>query len=62
MKSDNLTDKEKQSIKVLNFIAEWDGVITDEEDIKAILYEGIRKFISKKETTFMFNYKNSISN
>lgn len=43
-----LTDKEKQSIKVLNFIAEFDGIIRSEDDIKYLLQQGIEKFIAKK--------------
>lgn len=42
-----LTDKDKQAIKVLNFIATFDGVITHEEDIKCLLEEGIKEFIPK---------------
>lgn len=44
----NLTDKEKQSIKTLNFIAGYDGIIEDDGDIKYLLQQGIEKFISKK--------------
>tara|TARA_R110000772_G_C13244355_1_gene433963 strand:- start:893 stop:1084 length:192 start_codon:yes stop_codon:yes gene_type:complete len=43
-----LTDKEKQSIRTLNYIATFDGVITDEEEIKYLLNEGIKKFITPK--------------
>ena len=43
-----LTDKEKQSIKVLNFIASFDGIIQSEHDIEYLLIEGIMKFIPKK--------------
>jgi hypothetical protein len=43
-----LTDKEKQSIRTLNYIATFDGVITDEEEIKYLLNEGIKKFIAPK--------------
>ena len=46
--NDKLTDKEKQSIKTLNFIAEFDGIIENEDDIKYILNQGITKFVSKK--------------
>ena len=49
----NLTDKEKQSIKVLNYIATFDGIITDEEDIKLLLNEGIKKFIAVKRQHFV---------
>ncbi len=47
-KIEYLTDQEKQSIKVLNFIATYDGIITSEDEIKYILVQGIDKFISKK--------------
>ena len=43
-----LTDKEKQSIRTLNYIATFDGVITGEEEIKYLLNEGIKKFIAPK--------------
>lgn len=43
-----LTDAEKQAIRTLNFIAEFDGIITDEDDRKTLLNYGIEKFISKK--------------
>ena len=43
----HLTNEEKQAIKTLNFIATFDGIITDEENIKYILKAGIEKFIPK---------------
>ena len=43
-----LTDKEKQSIKVLNFIVTYDGVIESEDEVKYLLEQGIEKFIPKK--------------
>lgn len=43
-----LTDKEKQSIKTLNYIATFDGVIESEDEIKYLLNEGIKKFITPK--------------
>ena len=42
-----LTDQEKQAIKVLNFIAEHDGIIQSEDEIGFILNRGIEKFIPK---------------
>jgi hypothetical protein len=42
-----LTDQEKQAIKVLNFIAEHDGIIQSEDEIRFILNRGIEKFIPK---------------
>jgi len=44
---ENLTDKEKQSIRVLNFTAVFDGIMA-ENDIKFMLRMGIEKFIAKK--------------
>ena len=44
----HLTDKEKQAIRVLNFIATYDGIIQSEHDIEYLLIEGIMKFIPKK--------------
>ena len=44
-----LTDNEKQSIKVLNFIATYDGIIQSEDEIKYLLKQGIEKFIPKEE-------------
>lgn len=43
-----LTDKEKQSIRTLNYIATFDGVIESEDEIKYLLNEGIKKFIAPK--------------
>ncbi len=43
-----LTEKEKQSIRVLNYIATFDGVIEDETEIKYLLNRGIEKFIPNK--------------
>lgn len=43
-----LTDKEKQSIRTLNYIATFDGVIESEDEIKYLLNEGIKKFITPK--------------
>lgn len=43
-----LTEKEKQSIRTLNYIATFDGVIESEDEIKYLLQEGIKKFISPK--------------
>lgn len=48
MKNDFLTNEEKQTIKVLNFIAKYDGVLTEDEEIKFLLNEGIEKFIAPK--------------
>ena len=47
-KKEFLTNEEKQSIKVLNFIATYDGVIRLEDEIKYVLKQGIEKFIPKK--------------
>ena len=43
-----LTDKEKQSIRTLNYIATFDGIIESEDEIKYLLNEGIKKFITPK--------------
>lgn len=43
-----LTEKEKQSIRVLNYIATFDGVIEDETEIKYLLNRGIENFIPNK--------------
>lgn len=42
-----LTNEEKQSVKVLNYIAKYDGIIRSEEDIVYLLNQGIEKFIPK---------------
>jgi len=42
-----LTDKEKQSIRVLNFTATYDGMM-EEHDIRFLLEMGIKKFIAPK--------------
>lgn len=65
MENDFLTNEEKQSIKVLNFIATYDGVIQSEDQIKYLLKQGIEKFIPKKrrhlvsiiETTYPIKIK-----
>ena len=43
-----LTEKEKQSIRTLNFIATFDGIIYDEDDMRLLLWYGIDKFIAKR--------------
>jgi len=43
-----LTDKEKQSIRTLNYITTFDGVIESEDEIKYLLNEGVKKFIAPK--------------
>ena len=43
-----LTDKEKQAIRTLNYVATYDGIITSDDDIKYLLGRGIEKFIAKK--------------
>ncbi len=43
-----LTQNEKQAIRTLNYIATFDGIIVDEEEIKYLLQSGIDKFIPKK--------------
>ena len=48
MEKEFLTNEEKQAIKVLNFIATYDGVIQSEDEIKYLLRKGIEKFIPKK--------------
>ena len=48
MEKEFLTNEEKQAIKVLNFIATYDGVIQSEDEIKYLLEQGIEKFIAKK--------------
>ena len=48
MEREFLTNEEKQAIKVLNFIATYDGVIQSEVEIKFLLKQGIEKFIPKK--------------
>jgi hypothetical protein len=47
-RQETLTNQEKQSLKTLNFITRFDGVISSEDDIKYLLQQGIEKFISKK--------------
>jgi len=54
-----LTDKEKQSIKVLNFIASFDGFIESEDDRRSILQYGIEKFIAKKRRLLVSITKNA---
>ena len=49
-----LFSQEKQSIKVLNFIAKYDGVIGGDGDIKYLLEQGIEKFIPKKRRHLVY--------
>jgi len=56
--SELLTDKEKQSIRVLNFIGTFDGIM-DEIDIKFALKEGVNKFISKKRRHLVYITENT---
>jgi hypothetical protein len=43
----NFTAQEKEAIKVLNFIASYDGIIRGEEERCYLLQQGILKFIAK---------------
>lgn len=43
-----LTNEERQAIKTLNFVASFDGIITDESEIRYILNQGVEKFIPNK--------------
>lgn len=43
-----LTEKEKTVIQVLNYIATFDGLITNEDDRRYILETSIQRFIPKK--------------
>lgn len=43
-----LTNEEKIAIKVLNFIATFDDIIINNDDINYLLTMGIEKFIAKK--------------
>lgn len=54
MKNEFLTNKEKQSINVLNFIATYDGLIQSEDEIKYLLRQGIEKFIAKKRRHLVY--------
>ena len=49
MSKKELTIKEKEAIKVLNYIATFDGIIQDEIDIIYMLNAGINKFIPKSK-------------
>ncbi len=44
----NLTNEEKIAVRVLNFIAEFDGVITNEYERWYLLNQGMKRFIRKK--------------
>ncbi len=53
-----LTPQEKQAVKVLNFIARYDGIIQCEDDIILLLQHGIEKFISKKHRDLVLINRN----
>lgn len=59
MEKEFLTNEEKQAIKVLNFIATYDGIIQSEDDIKYLLQQGIEKFIPKKRRHLVSITENS---
>jgi len=59
MQNQFLTNEEKKAIKVLNFIATYDGVIKSEDDIKYLLQQGIEKFIPKKRRHLVSIAKNA---
>jgi hypothetical protein len=42
-----LTENEKTAIRVLNYIATFDGIITSNDDIFYLLNQGVQKFIPK---------------
>ena len=51
-----LTPQEKQAVKVLNFIARYDGIIQCEDDIILLLQHGIEKFIKRSvKLTYCFS-------
>jgi hypothetical protein len=54
MENEFLTDQEKQAIKVLNFIATYDGVIQSEDEVKYLLMQGIERFIPKKRRHLVY--------
>ena len=47
-KKSNLTNEEGLAVKVLNFIAEFDGIILEESEREYLLKRGIEKFIANK--------------
>lgn len=44
----NLTNEERVAVRVLNFIAEFDGIIVEEHEREYLLKRGIEKFIAEK--------------
>lgn len=44
----NLTNEERIAVRVLNFIAEFDGIIVDESEREYLLKRGIERFIGNK--------------
>ena len=47
-KNDYLTNEERQTVKVFNYIATYDGIIESEQDIHYLLEQGIKNFIPVK--------------
>lgn len=43
-----LTTDERRAIRTLNYVATFDGIIPNEDDIKFLLNQGIKKFIAPK--------------
>ena len=42
-----LTTKEKAYIRAMNFMATFDGIITNEDDIKYMLDKGLERLVAK---------------
>lgn len=54
MKKGVLSEKEKQTIKVLNFILLFDGMLDNEDDVIYLLKSVINRFISKKKQHLLY--------
>jgi hypothetical protein len=48
-----LTKKEKQAIKTLNYVAAFDGIISDENEMEMLLNYGIKKFVSLEKQRYV---------
>jgi len=48
MDNKTLTEKEIQTVKTLNYIAKFDGIITDHEEMMYLMERSIEKFIAPK--------------
>lgn len=49
----DLNQQERHTIKILNFISSFDGIINSEDNIEYILKQGIQQLIPKNKQKYL---------